>query len=186
MLYTAHRGKGAWSASLINSSLEIPGMEMSSADSRVSKASVSSRRPSDSVSKLPHAIFKRVTSQASVSEVSITFLVEVAESNQQQIACFTQKFILVLIAENFEYLSQIRRRIVLKHNGCIHARRKTGVRSDQAFHLFLVTGKNHSKLISIVFHPLEQGLDRFATIRILAGGINQAVSFVDKKHTVEC
>jgi hypothetical protein len=62
------------------------------------------------------------------------------------------------------------------------ARAHAGIAVEEAVHLVLVTGKNHNQIVTVVFHALQQDLDRFLAVVTFVLGLVEIVGLVDEKH----
>ena len=63
-----------------------------------------------------------------------------------------------------------------------HARAEAGVRGEEAFHLLMVAGQDHDQIVALVFHHLQQDLDRLLPIVALILGTVKIIGFVDEQH----
>jgi hypothetical protein len=63
------------------------------------------------------------------------------------------------------------------------ARTKTRIALEEHFHARRVTGENHDQIVTLVFHCLEQDLDRLLTVVAFVFRAIQVIRFVDEKHT---
>jgi hypothetical protein len=59
-----------------------------------------------------------------------------------------------------------------------HAR----VALEKQVHLVFIAGENHHQIVAVVFHYLQQDLDRLGAVVALVFGLVQVIGFVDEQH----
>ena len=61
---------------------------------------------------------------------------------------------------------------------------QTAVSGEESFHLSGISGQNDHKLVAVVFHPFDEGVDGFEAEAVLLAAV-EAVGLVDKEDAAE-
>ena len=90
----------------------------------------------------------------------------------------------VLFALDAEDLHQLVAVVIREEEIAVEAAFQTGVGSDELFHRPGVARHDHHQVVPVVFHGLQQRLDRLAAKVVLAAG-REGIRLVDKQHAAE-